>query len=171
MPDTLAGHVAVLEESRAADIVVTTGGTAAGPVDHLHAAITRTGGSLLVDGVACRPGHPMVLAGWSTGGRLVGLPGNPLAAIVALLTLGSPLVAGLCGQPLPDLPEVELADDVANRGSKTRLVPCRLVDGLAVPMAHIGSGMLRGLADADGLAVVGVGEGARGSFAAWLGLP
>jgi hypothetical protein len=38
-------------------------------------------------------------------------------------------------------------------------------------MDHIGSGMLRGLADADGFAVVTAGEGEPGSFAEWLELP
>jgi molybdopterin molybdotransferase len=82
--DTLRGQSAALGEAAAsADFVITTGGTAAGPADHLRAAIAATGGSLIVDQVACRPGHPMLLAGWAAGGRLVALPGNPLAAIVA----------------------------------------------------------------------------------------
>ncbi|MER7847643.1 molybdopterin molybdotransferase MoeA, partial [Kitasatospora sp. NPDC096077] len=39
-----------------ADVVVTTGGTAAGPVDFLHRALAEVGARLLVDGVAVRPG-------------------------------------------------------------------------------------------------------------------
>ncbi|WP_086830470.1 molybdopterin molybdotransferase MoeA, partial [Streptomyces sp. NRRL B-24572] len=46
----------------AADLVVTTGGTAAGPVDHLHRVLDKAGATLLVDGVKVRPGHPMLLA-------------------------------------------------------------------------------------------------------------
>jgi hypothetical protein len=38
-------------------------------------------------------------------------------------------------------------------------------------MEHIGSGMLRGLADADGFAIVAAGEGEPGSSAEWLELP
>jgi molybdopterin molybdotransferase len=162
---------AVAAAVAAADVVITTGGTAAGPADHLHAAIAGTGGSIIIDHVACRPGHPMLLAGWDSGQRLVGLPGNPLAAIAALLTLGQPLVAGLSGLPLQPLPAVTLGDFVATQGAKSRLVPSRRVGDCAYPTDHIGSGMLRGLADADGFAVVAAGEGEPGSSAEWLELP
>ena len=170
--DTLAGQSAAVAAAAAgADIVITTGGTAAGPADHLRAAIAATGGSLIVDQVACRPGHPMLLAGWESGRRLVALPGNPLAAIVALLTLGQPLVAGLTGLPLEPLPVVRLGDFVSAQGAKTRLVPSRRAGDRVFPREHIGSGMLRGLADADGFAVVAAGEGEPGSSAEWLELP
>lgn len=166
--DTLQGLSMALEAAEDADLIITTGGTAAGPVDHLHAAIAATGGSLIVDTVACRPGHPMLLAGWPTGRRIVGLPGNPLAAIAALLTLAQPLVAGLVGRPNEPLPNVVLGDYVAAQGAKTRLVPCRRVGDRVLPLDHIGSGMLRGLADADGFAVVTAGEGEPGSTAEWI---
>ncbi|KOG87017.1 molybdopterin biosynthesis protein, partial [Streptomyces varsoviensis] len=52
---------AALRDS-AADVVVTTGSTAAGPVDFLHEALAEAGARLLVDSVAVRPGHPMLLA-------------------------------------------------------------------------------------------------------------
>jgi molybdopterin molybdotransferase len=170
--DTLDGlSSALASAAEAANVVISTGGTAAGPADHLRAAISATGGSLLVEQVACRPGHPMLLAGWGTGRRLVALPGNPLAAIVALLTLGQPLVAGLTGRPLDRLATVSLGAFVASQGAKTRLVPSRRQGDHAFPREHIGSGMLRGLADADGLAVVAAGEGEPGSTAEWLDLP
>ncbi|MFE7670611.1 molybdopterin molybdotransferase MoeA [Streptomyces albidoflavus] len=95
-PDALAGAVAASE----ADLVVTTGGTAAGPVDFVHPTLERLGAELLVDGVAVRPGHPMLLARTAPGQHLVGLPGNPLAAVCGLLTLVVPLLRGLAGAPL-----------------------------------------------------------------------
>ncbi len=166
--DTLQGLSMALEAAEDADLIITTGGTAAGPVDHLHAAVAATGGSLIVDTVACRPGHPMLLAGWPSGRRIVGLPGNPLAAIVALLTLAQPLVDGLVGRPNEPLPNVVLGDYVATQGAKARLVPCRRLGDRVLPLDHIGSGMLRGLADADGFAVVTAGEGEPGSTAEWI---
>ncbi|PAX83762.1 molybdopterin molybdenumtransferase MoeA [Streptomyces albidoflavus] len=95
-PDALAEAVAASE----ADLVVTTGGTAAGPVDFVHPTLERLGADLLVDGVAVRPGHPMLLARTAPGQHLVGLPGNPLAAVCGLLTLVVPLLRGLAGAPL-----------------------------------------------------------------------
>lgn len=172
LTDSLPGQSAALAAAVASsDLVITTGGTAAGPADHLRAAIAATGGSLIIDQVACRPGHPMLLAGWPSGPRLVALPGNPLAAIVGLLTLGQPLVGGLTGQRWDPLPAVRLGGFVSAQGAKTRLVPSRREGDRAFPMPHIGSGMLRGLADADGFAVVTAGEGEPGSTAGWLALP
>jgi molybdopterin molybdotransferase len=167
--DTLEAHVAALE-SATTDLVVTTGGTAAGPVDHVHDALSATGADLVVDAVAVRPGHPMLLAArpdrW-----VLGLPGNPQSAVVALLSLGAPLVAGLTGRPLPPLSGVTLAADVAAPPAETRLALARLVDGQAHPVTHLGSGMLRGLAEADGFAVVAPGGQPAGTTARWLPLP
>ncbi|MFD6758005.1 molybdopterin molybdotransferase MoeA [Streptomyces roseolus] len=83
----------------AADLVVTTGGTAAGPVDHVHPVLDKAGATLLVDGVKVRPGHPMLLARLDAGRHLVGLPGNPLAAVSGLLTLAAPLLDALATPP------------------------------------------------------------------------
>ncbi|WP_344296515.1 molybdopterin molybdotransferase MoeA, partial [Streptomyces synnematoformans] len=106
-----------------ADVVVTTGGTAAGPVDHVHGTLRRLGADLLVDGVAVRPGHPMLLAVLPTGAHVVGLPGNPLAAVSGLLTLAEPLVRVRGGAPVPEPPEAVLTADVKGHPTDTRLVP------------------------------------------------
>jgi molybdopterin molybdotransferase len=167
--DTLEDHVAALEQAEG-DLVVTTGGTAAGPVDHLHAALERTGADLVVDSVAVRPGHPMLLARWD-GRWLLGLPGNPQSAVVALLSLGGPLVAALTHRGLPPLPPCRLAEDVTAPARETRLVASRLEPHGARPVVHLGSGMLRGLAQADGFAVVAAGGQRADSSARWLPLP
>lgn len=169
VPDTAADHESALAACDDVDLVVTTGGTAAGPVDLLHSTVDGLGGHLIVDGVDCRPGHPMLLAGWHDR-WLVGLPGNPHAAIAALMTLALPLLQALHGRPLPPLERVPLGTRVGSRGTGTRMVACRLHDGVAEPCEHIGSGMLRGLADADGLAVV-TAEASAGDGVEWLPLP
>ncbi len=133
---------------------MTTGGTAAGPVDHLHAAIESAGFAMVIDSVACRPGRPTLLARgplrW-----LIGLPGNPQAAIVGLFTVAHPLVAGLHGRGLPPLDRTEIMVSVPGVAGVTRLVPCTLTGAQATPTSHDGSGMLRGLVAADGFAIVG----------------
>ncbi|WP_309049387.1 molybdopterin molybdotransferase MoeA [Streptomyces sp.] len=138
----------------AADLVVTTGGTAAGPVDHVHRVLDKAGATLLVDGVKVRPGHPMLLASLGSGRHLVGLPGNPLAAVSGLLTLGAPLLAALAGTPAPAPYRAPVADAVHGHPHDTRLVPVVRRDGRAVPLHYNGPAMLRGIAAADGLAVV-----------------
>ena len=56
-----------------ADIVITTGGTAQGPRDFLHEALSQINAEILVDTVAVRPGHPMLLARTDTC-AIFGLP-------------------------------------------------------------------------------------------------
>ena len=72
------------------------------------------------------------------------------------------------GHPNEPLPDVVLGDYAASQGAKSRLVPCRRVGDRVFPLDHIGSGMLRGLADADGFAVVTAGEGEPGAAAEWI---
>ncbi|MDF2443915.1 MAG: molybdopterin molybdotransferase, partial [Subtercola sp.] len=87
------------------------------------------------------------------GCLLLGLPGNPLAALVALVVLGHPLLAGFAGEPLPPVSRIETRDALEGRAGAVLLSPFRLVDGRAVLNAFTGSAMMRGLADADGLLV------------------
>ena len=86
-----------------ANIVLTTGGTAKGPVDHIHPAIKALNGHILIDEVKVRPGHPMLLAEIGTNKFLVGLPGNPLAAVVAFISLAIPVIRKMQGRNLEKL--------------------------------------------------------------------
>lgn len=138
----------------AADLVVTTGGTAAGPVDFLHAALAICGARLLVDGVAVRPGHPMLLAELPDGRHVVGLPGNPLAAVAGTVTLALPLLHRLSGRPDPAPRTEPAAAELPGHLTDTRLLPVRRTAEGVVPLAYDGPAMLRGLALAEGLAVV-----------------
>lgn len=159
--DTLPAHVAALRGALAgADLVCTTGGTMHGPVDHLHPALEALGADHVVNTVAVRPGFPMLLARLvDVDGRVrfvAGLPGNPQSAVVALVSLVAPLLAGLQGRALPALPQATLAGPVPGRGDYTHLALVRLdrAAGTAHPVRHVGSAMLRGLAGADGFAVI-----------------
>ncbi|MCN0177731.1 molybdopterin molybdotransferase MoeA [Salinispora arenicola] len=162
--DTLPAHVAALSGALAdADLVCTTGGTMHGPVDHLHPALEALGAEYVVNTVAVRPGFPMLLARLvGADGRVrfvAGLPGNPQSAVLALASLVAPLLAGLAGRPMPALTQAELTGPIPGRGSFTHLALVRLdrVAGTAHPLRHVGSAMLRGLAQADGFAVIGPG--------------
>ncbi|MFE3826008.1 molybdopterin molybdotransferase MoeA [Streptomyces sp. NPDC059092] len=154
-----------------ADLVITTGGTAAGPVDHVHTVLRRTGAELLVDGVAVRPGHPMVLARRAPGRLFIGLPGNPLAAVSGLLTLAEPVLWGLAGRAPRTSYHVPVRDAVHGHPSDTRLVPFVHRDEGLVPLRFNGPAMLRGIAAADGLAVVKPGGARPGDDLEVLDLP
>lgn len=161
--DDPAGAAALLEAvtTSTADVLITTGGTASGPVDHVHPVLREAGADLLVDGVAVRPGHPMLLARTGSGTpdepavrHVVGLPGNPLAAVSGLLTLAEPLLRALAGRRRRPRYTAPVQGDVPGHPYDTRLVPVLLSDEHAVPLRYHGPAMLRGVAAADALAVV-----------------
>ncbi len=166
VPDT-ATALATALSGCLADVVVTTGSTARGPVDHLHAVLKAVAASMLVDGVAVRPGHPQLLAVLADGRPLIGLPGNPLAAVSGLFTLFDPLVRALRGLPPAARVEGKLAVDVPAGTEATRLVPMR--DGR--PVLFAGPAMLRGLAVADHVAVIPPGGVRAGEAVEVLTLP
>jgi molybdopterin molybdotransferase len=137
-----------------ADVVITTGGTGKSGTDHLRRAVAELGGRLIIDGVAMRPGHPAVLAELPDGRFVLGLPGNPLAAMIALSTVGAPLLAALGHGDMPAVQEVPCGITLEPEPGRTRLMPFRLLYGMASPAQHTGPGMMRGLAFADGVMVV-----------------
>lgn len=154
VPDTESAAVAALAASDA-DIIVTTGGTAHGPVDQLHSTLSALHAELAIDRVAVRPGHPTLLAVLSSGQPVLGLPGNPLAAVVCLVSLGLPLVAGARGLPFPARSTASLRRPVSAPNGVTRLLPSVLQgDGSVLPLAQHGPAMLSGLARADTIAVI-----------------
>ncbi|MEV6480641.1 molybdopterin molybdotransferase MoeA [Streptomyces sp. NPDC051576] len=154
-----------------ADLIVTTGGTASGPVDHVHPTLRGIGADLLVDGVKVRPGHPMLLARIKDDQYLVGLPGNPLAAVSGLLTLAEPLLRTLSAHPAPEPYALPLQDAVHGHPYDTRLVPAVLRGDCAVPLHYNGPAMLRGIAAADALAVVPPGGARQGEPTELIDLP
>ncbi|MFF9690658.1 molybdopterin-binding protein [Streptomyces sp. NPDC014623] len=174
-PRRLGDDAAALRQaliSSDADLILTTGGTAAGPVDHVHPVLAGIGAELLIDGVAVRPGHPMLLARLAEGGPcLVGLPGNPLAAVSGLLTLAEPLIRGIAGRSAQVPYRAVVHEEVHGHPRDTRLIPVIHRNDRVVPLHYNGPAMLRGVAGADGLAVVPPGGVRSGTEVEILDLP
>jgi molybdopterin molybdotransferase len=95
-PDDLATlRRAVSEEQANADLIVMTGGASVGERDYARAAFEQL--ELIIDKVAMKPGKP-VWVGRSNGRLVVGLPGNPTAAMVTARLFLAPLLAALSGR-------------------------------------------------------------------------
>lgn len=148
--DDRAATVAALRDADA-DIVVTTGGTGGSHADHVRRALDELGADYFVPGVASRPGGPTLLARLPDGRLVLGLAGNPLAAMLGLLSLGDVLVAGFTGRELPPLLTLPVPASVKRHPESTRLVPVR---ARLDEVAWTGSAMTRGLAAATGVLVV-----------------
>ena len=160
--DNLALTIAALGGD--CELVVVTGGSSRGTTDHARSALLAHGGTLLVDGVSMRPGHPVILGRLGDGRLVLCLPGNPAAGMLAFLSLGLPLVDGLLGRPLAALGSELAAVPVAGAGHGVRLVAATVSNGQATPCDKQSPAMLIGLAAADTVLVVphdGVAAGDR----------
>ncbi len=95
LPDDPAAFQSALTGD--ADLVVIIGATGRGVADHLRAAIARAGGVVVVDGVAMRPGGSVLLATLPGAHArvLLGVGGNPLAAVAGVALLGPAVVDAL----------------------------------------------------------------------------
>jgi len=154
-----------------ADLLIITGGSSRGRTDHARAAARALGVSWHVDQVAMRPGHPVAFGTRANGGAILLLPGNPLAAYATFLSFGEPILTGMLQNTPNRTRTVRLAESVSGHHGDTRLVAVSIHDDGARALDLQGSGMLRGLAAADGLAVVQPGMGATGDAVPLLSLP
>jgi len=167
-PDDLAQLKSLISES-AGEIIVVTGGSAHGERDYLRTALTQLNATYVIDEILMRPGHPSLLAKLPSGQLVAGLPGNPLAALVSFLTIVAPALRGLSGQINFRMAKAPLRLDFPC--DQTRVVPVMLTTGKAQLTEFRGSAMLRGLSQADGLAVITPGENVAGTLVRILPLP
>ncbi|MES2092713.1 MAG: molybdopterin molybdotransferase MoeA [Actinomycetota bacterium] len=171
IPDDFDATIEALRNSPgAAEVIVTTGGTGDSAADQLRLALVSLGAEFLVPRVAMRPGGPTLLARLPEGRLLLGLPGNPLAAMMGLLTLAAPLLAAFQGRTI-EVGRITSASALEGRAGSSILVPFRLEHQQAVATSWLGSGMMRGLADAAGVLVVPPSGVDAGGDAETLRLP
>lgn len=149
--------------SQELDVLITTGGTGFSRADYLRRALAELDAEVLVPEITMRPGHPTVLAQLpataqqqatgAAGTYVLGLPGNPLAALAGFSTVGMPLLAALSGVgKLTEFWGVAGESCRTNRGP--RLMPARAEEGIIEASSFHGSAMLRGLLGASHFAVV-----------------
>jgi molybdopterin molybdotransferase len=150
-----------------ADIVVSSGGVSAGEADHLPNLI-RACGRVHFWKVRIKPGMPFLCG--EVGAALVfALPGNPVSGIAIFLALLRPGLDALTGaMAQPSNLRARLAQAIDKRHARAEFQRARLscddhgcLHATAFPRQ--GSGMLRGVAEANALIVLP--EGAR-AFAA-----
>lgn len=153
------------------EFVVTTGGTSRGHRDFVRQAWLDVGGEWIVDGVDVRPGHPMMM-GARTHAKgtttLVALPGNPLSALVALMTLAKPALDARLGR-VDEWAYVRMAHPV--RTDVTRVMVGSVETGDFVSVDRASSAMLAGAARSQGWAVVEPPGAEPGETVPWLAFP
>jgi molybdopterin molybdotransferase len=149
----------------AADVLVTCGGVSVGEYDLLHETFRDAGVEEVFWKVRIKPGKPLRFGSFDRGARgavpVIGLPGNPVSALLTFEVFVRPGLRRMLGDPRPfrDVVDVELAGPLAGPGARTELVRARLErrDGampLAFPKRDQGSGNLTSLVGLDALVIV-----------------
>lgn len=151
----LAAHIAAADD---ADILVTIGGASVGDHDLVRAALEAAGFSIAFQKIAMRPGKP-VMSGVRGGQRVIGMPGNPVSAMLCSIIFLLPLVAALLGEEQPPASEMRypLAAPLPENGPRQHYMRGKLrsVDGAAAVEAlpSQDSSLTAALAAADCLIV------------------
>jgi molybdopterin molybdotransferase len=105
VPDQLDATIAAVRRARhaGADVLVTIGGASTGDYDFVQRAFTAEGVKLSFWKIALRPGRPL-MHGRLGDMRVLGLPGNPVAAFICAVLFLVPLLRRLAGRADVSLP-------------------------------------------------------------------
>ena len=155
----------VQEAAQQHDLVLLNAGSSAGAED-FSARVVEKLGTLLVHGVAVRPGHPVILGMLARKSQIansqipiIGVPGYPVSAALTLELFVEPLLARWLGRPPAELP-LESAQitrklvSPAGDDDFVRVVAGRVGDKLLAAPLSRGAGVITSLVRADGLVLV-----------------
>ena len=148
--DSLSAIAAGADAARGADLLVTTGGASVGDHDLVAAGLQARGLALDFWKIAMRPGKPLMFGALGAL-PLLGLPGNPVSALVCAILFLRPAIerlSGLPGDP-PALHQATLGAAMKPNDQREDYVRARLENGVATPFPLQDSGMLRTLAQAQ----------------------
>ena len=156
--DDLAALQTVAPKALAgADMLVMSAGSSVSARDMTVQVVDGLGRpGVLLHGVATRPGKPTIV-GVVEGKPVIGLPGNPVSAMVQFDMFGAPAIYRLQGAKTPPrrgLAWARLGQNIASESGREDYIPARLVDGdeglTAVPVFGK-SNLIYTLVNADGL--------------------
>ena len=158
VPDDEAAIAEAAAAARGCDLLVTTGGASVGEHDLVQSALGPEGFALDFWRIAMRPGKPLI---WGRLGQtpLLGLPGNPVSALVCGVVFLVPALrrlSGLDGAVAPQTARARLGAALPENDRRFDFLRARLetaADGgaVALPFPVQDSSMLKTLARADAL--------------------
>jgi molybdopterin molybdotransferase len=173
VPDDSEALLAAANRAReATDLIVITAGSSASARDITAGVIDRMGSpGVLVHGLSIKPGKPAIL-GVVDGLPVIGLPGNPVSALVVAGLMVAPMLRRLSGENRPMITAAvpaRLAVNIPSEAGREDYIPVRLVgtpDGWLADPVFGKSNLIFTLVRADGLIRIpadttGLPEGTR----------
>jgi molybdopterin molybdotransferase len=169
-PDRLDVIEERIRRGREADVLVSSAGVSVGDLDLVRDALVAAGAELHLWKVNMRPGKPITF-GTLDGRPVFGLPGNPVSAMVTFELFVRPALLVMQGRRRVGRIRLRAiaAERIQNRGSRRGYLRVSLEERDGQWHARLtgdqGSGILRSMVAADGLAVVapdtvvGTGDG------------
>jgi molybdopterin molybdotransferase len=164
--------VTLARAGRAADILLTVGGASVGERDLVASALKPEGLELDFWKIAMRPGKPL-LYGRLSGQRFLGVPGNPVSALICAYVFLKPMLSRMLGlaeeaRPLPEAVLGEALEANGDREHYMRAISTWREDGTRVVrvLPSQDSSLVAALASADCLIVrpphaTALGQGGR----------
>lgn len=148
--------------AKGADLIVTIGGASVGDHDLVAPVAAELGMEQSFYKVAMRPGKPL-MAGRMGDMAMIGLPGNPVSAMVCGTVFVAPIVRKMLGLGIaePEMHSAPLACDMPANGARAHYMRARLIDGKLHPDTRQDSSLLSVLATADALLIRPIEDPAR----------
>lgn len=157
--DDLGEIEAAVRRALEADVVITIGGVSVGAYDLIHEALARIGIEPAFWKVRIKPGKPLTFARFE-GKPVIGLPGNPISAMVTFEILVAPCLRKMLGDPLPHPQPVSavLQEPYRRRPGRVEIARARATrrgDEIVVALHHHqGSGSLPSFVGVNALVVL-----------------
>lgn len=175
--DTEASLRASLAAAQGADLIVTIGGASVGDHDLIGRLAADLGIERAFHRIAMRPGKPL-MAGRLGDSAMLGLPGNPVSAIVTAVLFMQPLLRRMQGETgAAPLHRAVLGIDLAAEGGRQHYLRATLAQGdgasVITPFDDQDSARLALLAQADALLVRPASDPprSRGEWVSYIPLP
>jgi len=154
-PDVIAG--VMTRASREADVIVTSGGVSVGEEDHVKPVVESLG-RLDLWRVAIKPGKPFAF-GEVAGTPFLGLPGNPVSALVTILVIARPYLFACQGVADSGIVPVRLSALFDHKGSsRQEYLRARMTPAGVEVYSKQSSGVLFSASWGDGMVVQAPGQ-------------
>ncbi|HEY9039695.1 MAG TPA: gephyrin-like molybdotransferase Glp [Roseovarius sp.] len=148
--------------AKGSDLIITIGGASVGDHDLVGQVAESIGMQRSFYKIAMRPGKPL-MAGRMGESVMVGLPGNPVSAMVCGHVFILPMIRAMLGLGAAPAPSftARLQVDLPANGPRTHYMRATLSDGIATPATSQDSALLGVLARADILLIRPAHDGPR----------